>query len=159
MPRPLLDRKQSVITMNTVYQAVGQQENQRNKLELNRMLRASRSKKYIEAMKKLDSGGPVMNHDQVEQLLQQVRAEFPNLDIPELLLGIVSVCYLGRPYEVHTLDITGGIIEHYKRGEGLPCGLEKARSLALQGSYAFVEVYSDCCRAVSESGSVSVVMG
>ena len=31
-----------------------------------------------------------------------------------------------KPYEVHTLDLTGGIIEHYKTGETLPDGLEKA---------------------------------
>ena len=29
------------------------------------------------------------------------------------MLGIVSICYLGKPYEVHSLDITGQIIEHY----------------------------------------------
>jgi len=35
--------------------------------------------------------------------------------------------------------------------------LEKARNLARNGNYAFVEVYVDCCRCVSATGAVSVV--
>lgn len=69
----------------------------------------------------------------------------------------VSICYLGKPYEVHTLDITGQIIEHYKSGHILPGGLEKARSIAMRGGYDFIEVYVDCCRAVSSNGLVSVI--
>ncbi|MDO4167932.1 MAG: hypothetical protein Q4D32_11070, partial [Eubacteriales bacterium] len=71
--------------------------------------------------------------------------------------GCVSVCYLGEPYEVHTIDMKGGILEHYKKGQKLPDGMEKARGIALRGGYAFVEVYIDCCRAVSGNGTVSVI--
>ena len=53
--------------------------------------------------------------------------------------------------------MTGEIIEHYKSGQSLPGGLEKARSIAMRGGYEFIEVYSDCCRAVSSNGSVSVI--
>jgi hypothetical protein len=53
--------------------------------------------------------------------------------------------------------MTGEIIEHYKIGQTLPNGLEKARALALRGGYEFIEVYVDCCRCVSANGSVSVV--
>lgn len=63
----------------------------------------------------------------------------------------------GHPYEVHTLDFTNGIIEHYQEGQTLPDGLEKARGIAMRGGYAFIEVYADCCRAVSANGTVSVI--
>ena len=69
----------------------------------------------------------------------------------------MAVCYLGKPYEVHTLDVTGGIIEHYQTGQILPNGMEKARSIALRGGYEFIEVYTDCCRAISSNGKVSVI--
>lgn len=67
------------------------------------------------------------------------------------------ICYPGEPYEVHTLDVSGSIIEHYKRGHKLPGLLEKARNVALRGGYEFIEVYVDCCRCISSDGSVSVV--
>lgn len=79
------------------------------------------------------------------------------MEINGIMLGIVSICYLGKPYEVHTLDVTGQIIEHYPGGKALPGGLEKARSLALRGGYAFIEVYVDCCRAIGRNGSVAVM--
>ena len=74
-----------------------------------------------------------------------------------MLLGFVSACYLGVPYKVHTLDMTESIVEHYKVGQQLPNGLEKARSLAIYGGYEFIEVYIDCCRCISSNGTVSVV--
>ena len=60
-------------------------------------------------------------------------------------------------WEIHTLDIMGEIIEHYKVGEMLPNGLEKARNVAMRGGYDFIEVYVDCCRAISSDGTVSVI--
>ena len=97
------------------------------------------------------------NQKQVDEILNAIRQEFPDIDVTGVLLGYVSLCYLGEPYEVHTLDITGQIIEHYKKGETLPGGLERARSLAMRGGYEFIEVYVDCCRCVSSTGAVSVV--
>lgn len=99
-----------------------------------------------------------MNAAERAAILAAIRAEFPEvLDLAGILIGVVAKCYLGDPYEVHTLMITGGVIEHYKRGEPLPDGMERARSLAARGGYEFVEVYTDVCRAISSDGSVSVV--
>lgn len=95
--------------------------------------------------------------DKVNEIVDTIRSEFPEVEITGIMLGIVSICYLGKPYEVHTLDITGQIIEHYKGGQMLPGGLEKARSIAMRGGYDFIEVYVDCCRAISSNGSVSVI--
>lgn len=128
-----------------------------DKMRLDRLLRKSRSKEYMDAIHHLDAGGHVHNKQKVDEMLQKIRDEFPEIEICDIMLGIVAICYLGAPYEVHTLDITGQIIEHYKSGQSLPGGLEKARSIAMRGGYDFIEVYVDCCRAVSENGTVSVI--
>ena len=128
-----------------------------DKMKLDKLLRKSRSKEYMEAIHKLDAGGHVHNQDKVNDIINAIKAEFPEVELEGVLLGYVAICYLGKPYEVHTLDMAGQIIEHYKVGEPLPNGLEKARSLAVRGGYAFIEVYGDCCRAISLNGAVSVV--
>ncbi|NLB61968.1 MAG: hypothetical protein GX802_06105 [Clostridiales bacterium] len=133
------------------------QLSQDEKLKLDKLLRKPRSKRYMDAMSKLDAGGHVRNRSVVEEIIKMIRSEFPEVEIESILLGIVDVCYLGAPYEVHTLDITGEIIEHYKSGQTLPGGLEKARSIAMRGGYDFIEVYIDCCRAISSNGTVSVI--
>ena len=130
-----------------------------DKMKLDRLLRKTRSKEYMEALHKLDAGGHVHNQQKVNEIIDTIKNEFPEVEISGVLLGFVSICYLGKPYEVHTLDMTGQIIEHYKSGQILPGGLEKARSIALRGGYDFIEVYVDCCRYVSATGAVSVVTG
>lgn len=76
------------------------------------------------------------------------------MDLP---LGIVARCHLGPPYEVHTLDCALEIIEHYKIGQVLPNGLERARTLAKHPAYLFVEVFLKQVRAVSADGTVTTI--
>ena len=116
-----------------------------DKMKLDRLLRKTRSKEYMQSLHKLDVGGHVHNQHKVNEIINTIHNEFPD------------ICHLGKPYEVHTLDITGQIIEHYKSGQLLPGGLEKAHSIALRGGYDFIEVYIDCCRAISANGTVSVI--
>lgn len=163
MPRPMLHRpkvetetENSILSLNQRPQT-NQQNTQMNKMMMDRLMRKQRSKEYVNIMTKLDAGGHVHNRKQVEDIIDAIRTEFPEVELKGIMLGIVSACYLGRPYEVHALDITGGILEHYKQGETMPGGLEKARSLAIHGGYSFIEVYLDCCRCVSDNGTVSVV--
>lgn len=134
-----------------------QQTQQIDKMKLDRMLRQKRSVKYMDALHRLDAGGHVHNQQKVDEIINAIREEFPEVHLAGILIGIVSVCYLGKPYEVHTLSFGGGIIEHYKKGEPLPDGMEKARNIAMRGGYDFIEVYADCCRAVSSNGVVSVI--
>ena len=161
MPRPLLKSPQTQTQTNTVLNATynNQQQKQQHvdRMKLDRLLRKSRSKEYMEALHKLDSGGHVHNQNKVDEIINTIKNGFPEVEISGILLGYVAVCNLGKPYEVHTLDITGGIIEHYKAGQTLPHGLEKARSIAIRGGYDFIEVYIDCCRAVNSIGVVSVI--
>lgn len=158
MPKPILNSYQSqkqtqashIITSNL-------KQPQIDKLSLDRLLRKSRSKEYMDAIHQLDAGGHVHNKKEVNEIINTIKSEFPDVDINGILLGFVAKCYLGAPYEAHTLDLVGEIIEHYKRGKTLPGGLDKAKSIALHGGYDFIEVYTDCCRAISSNGSVSVI--
>ena len=164
MPRPMLRTPQQTQTQtNNLLSATNnnqqqkQKQQQMDKMKLDRLLRQPRSKAYMDAIHKLDAGGHVHNQEKVNDIINTIRSELPEVELSGILLGYVAVCYLGRPYEVHTLDITGCIIEHYKSGQTLPNGLEKARSIAIRGGYDFIEVYVDCCRAVSSNGTVSVI--
>ncbi|MDU1465902.1 MAG: hypothetical protein E6892_03375 [Streptococcus mitis] len=158
MPKPILNSYQSqqqtqashIMTSNLKQPHI-------DKLSLDRLLRKSRSKEYMDAIHQLDAGGHVHNKKEVNEIINTIKSEFPDVDINGILLGFVAKCYLGAPYEAHTLDLVGEIIEHYKRGETLPGGLDKAKSIALHGGYDFIEVYTDCCRAISSNGSVSVI--
>lgn len=120
-------------------------------------LRRPRSKAYCQAMQKLDAGGAHLSPQFMDEIQKIIAEEFPDISIRGTLIGIVSKCYLGNSYEVHTLDMTGGVLHHYQHGEALPEMMEKARGLALHGNYAFVEVYENACRAVSADGSVAVI--
>lgn len=165
MPKPMLGtlqfqakaRTNVALSTENCNDRQHRQQLQADKMKLDRLFRKTRSKEYMEAMKKLDAGGHVHNQDKVDAILDTIRNEFPEVKLAGILLGCVSVCHLGRPYEVHTLDITEGIIEHYKAGQTLPNGMEKARGIAMRGGYEFIEVYVDCCRAISAGGAVSVI--
>jgi len=161
MPKPMLKTPQQTQQNNLLNVSVNreskQQTQQIDKMKLDRILRQPRSKQYMDALHKLDAGGHVQNQNTVREIIDTIKNEFLEVELGGVLLGFVSECYLGKPYEVHTLDITGEIIEHYKVGHALPGGLEKARSIAVRGGYEFIEVYADCCRAISGNGSVSVI--
>ncbi len=167
MPRPLLkplqNQSQSETKSGGILSAREWQEQKKqsdtkmDKMVLDRLLRKKRSQKYMDAVCKLDAGGQVHNQDKVNEIINDIRNEFPEVEIASILLGVVSKCYIGPEYEVHALDITGEILEHYKIGQKMPGGLERARSLAQRGGYAFIEVYVDCLRCVSSNGTVSVV--
>ncbi|WP_027014489.1 hypothetical protein [Comamonas composti] len=120
-------------------------------------LRQKRSSAYVQAMTQLDAGGHVHSPVTTQALVEAIRNELPEVDIESLPLGIVSRCYLGAPYEVHTLDCSGSIIQHYKTHQGLPALLERARGLALHPGYAFIEVYSTRLIAVGESGQTALI--
>jgi len=119
-------------------------------------LRLKRSTAYMAALAKLDAGGHGINREAARGLIDAIRTEFPELTMDQLPLGIVAKCYLGEPFEIHTLDIAGGIVTHFERGEPLPGGLEKARSIGANPYYAFVEVYATSVRAIRIDGSVTV---
>ncbi|MBF1215285.1 MAG: hypothetical protein HXM17_10350, partial [Fusobacterium periodonticum] len=111
-------------------------------VNLQRLLRKKRSKRYMEAMGALDTGGHVNNQEKINELIEAIREEFPEVELIKtgIFIGMVSKCFLGDPYEVHTVDFTHTIIKHYKQGETLPDGMEKARAIAARNIYMYIEV-------------------
>ena len=164
MPRPMLNfqepqQKQQSRTASEqlLIQPKAKSKQKLSQMQIDRLLNQKRSKEYVEAMKRLDAGGHMHNQHQVDQLVQIIQKEMPEIEIDMGPIGIVSKCYLGDPYEVHTLDVAGSIIEHYESYRSMPSGMEKARSLAKSGFYAFIEVYSHALRAVKEDGTVATL--
>jgi hypothetical protein len=158
MPKPLLN-KTDVKTKSSIFN-IEQKKIQTPSISkdyIDKILRSKRSKDYMACFNKLDNGNATMNQQKVAEILAGIANEFPEVQLSGFLLGYVSKCYLGDTYEVHTVNISGQIITHYKNGELLPDGMEKARSIAMNPAYIFIEVYTDCCRAISKSGLVSVV--
>jgi hypothetical protein len=120
-------------------------------------LREKRSAKYIDAMQRLDAGTHQQNTTALQELLDAIGAEFPELTIDQRPLGIVSKCFLGEPYEVHRCDLDGNIVEHFQRHRAMPPLFERARGLAAHGAYKFIEIYVDSLRAIAADGSVAVL--
>jgi hypothetical protein len=115
----------------------------------------NRSKNYIDILSKIDAQTLTATQGWNE-VMDAIRKQFGTVEIPSNLLGIVARCYLGDPYEVHTLGLGGTcILKHFKGGESLPDDMEKARTLALHEAYAMVEVYKDKMLVVRVDGSVT----
>lgn len=173
MPKPIIKSDQSTIQQISLYKESSIQSDM-NPLLIEKRLRQKRSSRYMEAMKQLDLSHNKMdssNFHEVRDILYQefsdivkpepdtnIQEDTPGIYIGEMLLGIVAKCYLGFSYEVHTLDFTGDIVDHYKKSEKLPNSLDRARGLALHGGYAFVEVYTNSLRAIKADGSVTVAL-
>ncbi|WP_303225516.1 hypothetical protein [uncultured Acidaminococcus sp.] len=120
-------------------------------------LRRPRTPAYVAVLGKLDAGEGKLDPRFLEKVLETIRKDFPEIRCLGQFLGILAVCWIDDSYDVHMLDFQGQVIRHFHKGEPLPEGLEKGRNLALYGGYAFVEVYTDCCRGVFCDGQVAVI--
>lgn len=116
-----------------------------------------RSKKYIDLIKGVD----VKDFTGVrgwDKLMHEIKEEFGTADISDILLGYVGKCFLGHPFEVHILDfLLNNIIKHYAENENMPPEYEKARTLAINNAYAFVEVYKNKMILVREDGTSTLI--
>jgi hypothetical protein len=114
-----------------------------------------RTKKYLDLIAGLDAK-TLTDTKGMEELMKAIQEEFGTAELVSLPLGIVSKCYLGHPYEVHTLDLIGSqIIKHYKTNESMSAEYEKARTVAKHNAYALVEVYSDKIILIREDGTAT----
>lgn len=155
MPKPILSKEK--VNMQQLDINKKEMTNKAiNPLILEKKLREKRSSAYMEAIKQLDIAGFHMDQSKFKEFIDTVNNEFKDIGFNNQLLGIVAKCYLGQPYEVHSLDMLGNIVVHYKINEDMPGLLNRARSLALHGGYELIEVYTDCLRAVKIDGSITV---
>lgn len=156
MPKPILKTQQK--QNNELKTGVKTFMTQKvDSMTMDKRLRQKRSNEYIESIKQLDIGGQNLNKEHFNKFIEAIENEFPDVPFEAKLVGIISKCYLGHPYEVHSLDLAGNIITHYKLHESMPALMERGRALAIHEVYEFIEVYTDSLRAVKEDGTVSVV--
>ncbi|MGH2911972.1 MAG: hypothetical protein ACRDJ3_05805 [Solirubrobacteraceae bacterium] len=117
------------------------------------MVGATRTPGYLDALGRLDSCAA--SEIDVSELAGRIGEAF---GIGETApLGCVARCYLGPPYQVHTLDLVGCIVEHYHASQPLPGEFERARRLAMHPAYIAVEVYSDHLVCVRADGATVLV--
>src|SRR4051794_35665411 len=114
-----------------------------------------RDARYTAVLAKLDAGQ--LHAADLAVAMEAIAANFP-LGAAQPL-GLVAECFLGPPYEVHTLDMVGQIVEHYVRGQAMPPFFERARRLAAHPAYVAIEVYEDVLVCVRADGSVTEVRG
>ena len=126
---------------------------------LEKKIRQARSSAYLNALTQLDGSGAVLSREKLNEILKAIESEFADLQPHQFPIGIISKCYLGEPYEVHTLDVRLEIVEHYKRGNPLPSGMERGRSLAVHPEYDYIEIFSDKICVVARNGNVSMITG
>ncbi|WP_343618785.1 hypothetical protein [Flavobacterium sp.] len=114
-----------------------------------------RSKKYLDLIAGLDAE-TLTDTKGMDELQKAIHEEFGTAEIASLPLGILSKCFLGHPYEVHTLDLSGSqIIKHYTVAEIMEPQFEKARSVVKHNAYAMVEIYNDKIILIREDGTAS----
>ena len=152
MPRPIITTGTAnapLVTLNAGVRPAGQTSS------TPRLHTGRRSGAYLKLLGNLDHG-TLPGTRGWETLLAAIQEEFGSAGLADVPLGIVSKCFLGVPYEVHTLDLTAqAIIAHYKAGEALPADFERARQLARHNAYALVEVYANKLLLIAEDGTVS----
>ncbi len=117
-----------------------------------RLSTTPRSARYVAAIERLDTSATLLPID-LDEIIDDLHREFTETwsAVP---LGFVAHCYLGPPFQAHTLTVDGAIIEHYRAGQALPGPLERARALARGEHYCVIEVYPDKLVAVRSDGSV-----
>jgi hypothetical protein len=116
-----------------------------------------RSKKYLDLVAGLDAH-TLTDTQGMDALIKALQEELGTAALASLPLGIVAKCFLGHPYEVHTLDLSGSqIIQHYKTSEPMAADFEKARAVARHNAYALVEVYTDKIILIREDGTATLL--
>lgn len=112
---------------------------------------ARRSPRYAAALQRLDVGR--LQGTDLSDVMDAIAAEYPIGAAQPL--GLVAECFLGHPFEVHILDLVGGIVEHFETGRTMPPPFERARTLAGHPAYDVIEVYADALVCVRADGSVT----
>ena len=120
-----------------------------------RLLTSPRSRRYLDAIAKLD-GSATLTPVQTAEIVDGIHREFAE-KWSAFPAGIVSHCYLGPPFEAHTLSIDGSIIEHYRTGEPMPGLLQDARPLSRTDTYLAIEVYPGRLVCVGHDGAITIM--
>jgi hypothetical protein len=112
---------------------------------------ARRSPRFAAAIARLDAGD--LQTSDLSEVMGAIAGEYP-MGAP-LPRGLVAECFLGPPFEVHIMDLVGGIVEHFELGRPMPHPFERARTLAGHPAYDVIEVYDETLVCVRSDGSVT----
>jgi hypothetical protein len=151
VPRPLIGSRQETATTGVSRQRPATTSSG------GRLLLEPRSQRFVRAVGRLDAAAQLSSVE-TAAIADDVRREFEE-KWALTPLGIVGCCYLGPPFEAHTLTVDGAIIEHYRQGQSLPGLLERARELARTDRYLCIEVYGERLVAILPDGSSAIVGG
>ena len=77
--QPQTQTQTNTILSATQNQQQKQQTQKMDKMKMDRLLRKTRSKEYMDAMHKLDAGGHVHKQHKVNEIIDTIRNEFPDL--------------------------------------------------------------------------------
>ena len=132
MPKPMLRQPQTQQQSNTILSATQTQQQSKqtqkmDKMKLDRLLRKTRSKEYMQAMHKLDAGGHVRNQHKVNEIVDDA---YPNLDLdidPKLAWAL-------RHPEIFPIDINRADYEMLLRVPGI--GIKSAKLIVVSRRYS-----------------------
>ena len=168
MPKPIINNEQSDLKFDT--KSILEERSKCKSPEL--AFRKQRPEEYVNLLKDLDIEGQTMSSNKIREIVDGIKNACPEIVLGDTFIGIFGKCRLGCVYDVHTLSINKGfgltevthlpgygrlILKHYLRNETLPEGLEKARALACNKQYVFVEVYTDKLIAVGHNGKTAII--
>lgn len=100
---------------------------------------ARRSAELVDAVSRLDT---VTDPAVQKELADWINAMYEERGGGDLV-GLFGHCYLGGDFVDHEMDLTGGILRHFKSTEPPPPAYVGARPLARSQAYLYIEVYSD----------------
>lgn len=98
-----------------------------------------RTTELIAAIGKIDAA---VDETARSQIMAWVLSEYDDRQ-GGVLVGLFSKCYLGPPFVDHKLNVLHAILEHYSPADDPGYPYNKARGLAQNGAYSFIEIYSD----------------
>lgn len=111
-----------------------------------------RHARYLALISSL-TDAPALTPQTRAQLDQAIARCFPDPAhaIPE---AFVARCSLNPEFDVHQIDLSDSVLEHYLPGLPMPQHLAPARQAVLDGGYLFVEVYRELLAGVRRDGSI-----
>lgn len=98
-----------------------------------------RRPELLEAIRNLDASQDLKYQ---ESLIEWIRDAYEQR-YSGVLFALFARCYLGADFIDHQTTLAGSIVEHYSSQESVPAIFAKARSLAANPHYLYVEIYSD----------------
>lgn len=162
MPRPLLfntpqnqNIQQPENRLSATMKSEDHTETRSNGPSTQRALRKRRSQKYMDIMSKLDAGSGNISPRDIEDMIQAIREEFPDIEIFNEYCGCMAICHLPGNFDVHILSPGSNCITHFGAGFGFETPLDSCRNLCRMPEYRFVEVYTNSLKAISANGAVA----